>query len=87
MYPKKIYYPHKIIYMLVLFFRDPNILVAYITFCVYFTMFSPQNNSCDSILECIVRNKYAHSHKAIKTNGYLDRQWYDHTNTMKDGQL
>jgi len=30
---------------------------------------------------------YAHSHKGIKANGYLDRQWYDHINTMKGGQL
>jgi hypothetical protein len=30
---------------------------------------------------------YIHSRKGIKTNGYLNRQWYDHINTMKDGQL
>jgi hypothetical protein len=30
---------------------------------------------------------YAHSHKGTKTNGYVDCQWYDHTYTVKDGQL
>jgi hypothetical protein len=29
---------------------------------------------------------YAHSYKGKKTNGYLDRQWYNHTNIVKDGQ-
>jgi hypothetical protein len=28
---------------------------------------------------------YAHSHRGIEPNGYLDCQWYDHTNTTKDG--
>jgi hypothetical protein len=30
---------------------------------------------------------YVHSYKGIEINGYLDCQWYDHTNTMKDGKL
>jgi hypothetical protein len=29
---------------------------------------------------------YAHSHKGIKANGYLDCQWYDHSNIVKDMQ-
>jgi hypothetical protein len=29
----------------------------------------------------------AHSHKGTKANGYLDHQWYDHSDNMKDGQL
>jgi hypothetical protein len=30
---------------------------------------------------------YAHSRKGTKTNGYVNRQWYDHTYIVKDGQL
>jgi hypothetical protein len=29
---------------------------------------------------------YVHFHKGSEANGYLDHQWYDHINTMKDGQ-
>ncbi len=30
---------------------------------------------------------YVYSCKDTKANGYLDCQWYDHTNAMKDGKL
>jgi hypothetical protein len=45
-----------------------------------------QNNSCNSILKYIVGYD-VHSHKGTKTNGYLNHQWYDQTNNVKDGQL
>jgi hypothetical protein len=41
MYQKKNYYLLKIIYLLVLLYRQPNILLLTL-FCVCFTMFSPQ---------------------------------------------
>jgi hypothetical protein len=28
---------------------------------------------------------YVHSRKGTEENWYLDCQWYDHINTMKDG--
>jgi hypothetical protein len=28
---------------------------------------------------------YVHSHRGTEANGYLDCQWYDHTNTVKGG--
>jgi hypothetical protein len=27
-----------------------------------------------------------HSYKGTETNGYLDRQWYDHIDIVKNGQ-
>jgi hypothetical protein len=30
---------------------------------------------------------YFNSHKGTKVNGYLDHQWHDHINIVKDGQL
>jgi len=30
---------------------------------------------------------YAHSHRGTEANGYLDRRWYDHINTVKGVQL
>jgi hypothetical protein len=41
MYPKKYYHPHKIIYLLSPFIWRPLYFVAYIIFCVCFTMLSP----------------------------------------------
>jgi len=29
---------------------------------------------------------YVHSRKGTKANGYLDYQWYDHIDIVKDGQ-
>jgi hypothetical protein len=41
MYRKKIYYPHKFIYLLVLFFRDPNILLFTLLFLYILPCFHP----------------------------------------------
>jgi hypothetical protein len=42
MYPQKNYYAHKIIYLLVLLFRDLSILLFTLLFLyIYFTMLSP----------------------------------------------
>jgi hypothetical protein len=30
---------------------------------------------------------YTHSYMGIETNEYLNRQWYDHIDTMKSAQL
>lgn len=45
-----------------------------------------QSNSCDNILKCIVGYHTFTFIKAPKQMRYLDCQWYDHINTMKDGQ-
>jgi len=41
MYPKNIYYPHKIIYLIVLFFKDPNILWLTLLFMYILPCFHP----------------------------------------------
>jgi hypothetical protein len=40
MYPIKYYYPHKIIYLLVILFKVPNILLLTLVFVYFFTMLS-----------------------------------------------
>jgi hypothetical protein len=44
-----------------------------------------QNNSYNDILKYIMGYD-VHSHKGTKTNGYLNHQWYDHINNVKNGQ-
>jgi hypothetical protein len=44
MYPKKIYHPHKIIYLLVLFFKDPNILLLHYFLCILYHAFTLELN-------------------------------------------
>jgi hypothetical protein len=46
-----------------------------------------QSNNYDNILKCVHGLLYAHSNRGTKTNGYLDRQWYDHIDTVKGVQL
>ncbi len=41
MYPKKNYYPHKIIYLVILFFKDPNILLLTLLFVYTLPCFHP----------------------------------------------
>jgi hypothetical protein len=46
-----------------------------------------QNNSYNNILKMCHGVLYVHSRRGNETNGYLNRQWYDHINIVKDGQL
>jgi membrane-anchored glycerophosphoryl diester phosphodiesterase (GDPDase) len=56
MYQKKIYYPYKIIYLLILLFKDLY-FIAYTTFCVYFIMFSPKRAKEQFVLQSPTNHK------------------------------